>query len=105
MEKIWILVMLLLLPLKEMIKEFIFCVWPKMKHLFIKKDWFDWKKRNIIKRKSLLSAITMDKQIITFGNIEIEKHKFYRFKSPIVLEDMGIGSALASNKISSDEKY
>ena len=47
----------------------------------------------------------MDKQIITFGNIEIEKHKFYRFKSPIVLEDMGIGSALASNKISSDEKY
>ena len=61
MEKIWILVMLLLLPLKEMIIEFIFCVWPKMKPWFIKKDWFDWKKWNIIKRKSLLSAITMDK--------------------------------------------
>ena len=25
----------------------------------------------------------MDKEILTFGDIEIEKNKFYRYKSPI----------------------
>ena len=32
----------------------------------------------------------MGKQILTFGDIEIEKDKFYRYKSPIFLEDVDI---------------
>ena len=27
----------------------------------------------------------MGKKVLTFGDIEIEKHKIYRFKSPIFL--------------------
>ena len=33
----------------------------------------------------------MGKDIITFGDIEIEKHKFQCYKYPIVLEDADIG--------------
>ena len=32
----------------------------------------------------------MGKEIIKFDDIEIEKHKFHRYKSPILLEDVDI---------------
>ena len=31
----------------------------------------------------------IDKEIITFGNIEVEKHKFHEHKSPISIYDVG----------------
>ena len=46
----------------------------------------------------------MGKEILTFGNIEIEKNKFYRSKTPISLKDVDIEKVLVSNKISSSEK-
>ena len=46
----------------------------------------------------------MDKEISTFGNIETEKDKFYRHKSPVSLQDVDTGKVWISNKISSDEK-
>ena len=46
----------------------------------------------------------MDKEILTFGNIEIEKNTFYRYKSPIPLRDVDINKVLVFNKISFDEK-
>ena len=46
----------------------------------------------------------MGKEILTFGDIEIEKNKFYRNKTPIFLKDLDIEKALASNKISFGEK-
>ena len=46
----------------------------------------------------------MGKEIIMFDDIEIEKHKFHSYESPIFLEDVDIDSVLVSNKISSDEK-
>ena len=36
-----------------------------------------------LKHKKLLPHIKIDKEIITFGDIEIEKHKFHRYKNPI----------------------
>ena len=45
----------------------------------------------------------MDEEIITFGGIEIEKEKFYRYKSPICLEDVNINKVKVSNKIYSSE--
>ena len=39
-----------------------------------------------------------------FGNIEIEKDKFYRHKSTIFLEDVDIEKVLVSNNISFVEK-
>ena len=46
----------------------------------------------------------MDKEILTFGNTEIEKNTFYRYKSPIPLRDVDINKVLVFNKISFDEK-
>ena len=46
----------------------------------------------------------MGKEILTIGDIEIEKDKLYRHKTPIFLEDVNINNILVSNKISSGEK-
>ena len=49
-----------------------------------------WKKEKIIKHKKLLSHIKVSKEILTFGNIEIEKDNYYRNKTPIFLKDVDI---------------
>ena len=54
--------------------------------------------------KNLLSHLKMGKEILTFRNIEIEKNKFYRNKTPIFLKDEDIEKILVSNKISFGEK-
>ena len=46
----------------------------------------------------------MGKEILMFGDIEIEKNKFYRNKTPIFLKDVNIEKVLVSNKISFGEK-
>ena len=46
----------------------------------------------------------MVKEILTLGNIEIEKNKFYRQKTPIFLGDVGIEKVLVSKKSSFGEK-
>ena len=45
----------------------------------------------------------MEKEIIRFGNIDIEKQKFDHYKS-YFLEDIDIDNVLVSNKISSGRK-
>ena len=44
------------------------------------------------------------KEILTFGNIEIEKSKFYHYKNPVFLRDIDIEKVLVCNKISFTEK-
>ena len=46
----------------------------------------------------------MGKEILTFGNTEIEKNKFYHHKSPVPLRDVDIEKVLVSNKIYFGEK-
>ena len=46
----------------------------------------------------------MGKEIITFGDTELEKHKFHRDKSPIFLNVVDTDNVLVSNKISTGEK-
>ena len=46
----------------------------------------------------------MGKDILTFGDIEIEKNIFYSSKSPVHLRDIGTEKILVSKKISSSEK-
>ena len=46
----------------------------------------------------------MGKKIWTFGDIEIEKNKFYRHKSSVFLKDVDFDKLLVSNKISSSGK-
>ena len=41
----------------------------------------------------------MGKEILTFGDIEIEKNKFYHHKIAIFLGDVDIEKVLVSNKI------
>ena len=46
----------------------------------------------------------MDKEILTIGDIEIEKNKFYHYKSPVPLRYVDIEQVLVSNNISFGEK-
>ena len=46
----------------------------------------------------------MGQEISTFGNIEIEKNKLYRHKTPIFWGDIENEKVLESNKISFREK-
>ena len=41
----------------------------------------------------------MVKDLLTFGNIEIEKNNFFCHKSPIVLKDIDTEKVLVSKKI------
>ena len=47
----------------------------------------------------------MIKDILTFGNLEIEKNKFFCHKTPIFLRDVDIEKLLVSNKIYFGEKH
>ena len=46
----------------------------------------------------------MDKETLTFGNIEIEKNKFYPHKTRTFFGDVDIEKVLVSKKISFGEK-
>ena len=46
----------------------------------------------------------MGKEILMFGDIEIEKSNFYHHENPIFLEDVDIEKVLVSHKISFGEK-
>ena len=43
--------------------------------------------------------IKISKEMLTFGNIDIEKNKFYLYMRPILLGDVDIEKVLTSNKI------
>ena len=55
--------------------------WQKWGYKFNAKHWLDWKKQNITKHEKLLSHIKIGKEVLMFGGIEIEKDKFYCYKS------------------------
>ena len=55
-------------------------------------------------QKIIFIYIKMRKKILTFGDIEIEKTKFYIYKIPFPLRDVDIEKLLVSNKISSGKK-
>ena len=57
-----------------------------------------------MKEKFIIIYEKMVTEMITFGDIEIEKHKFYCYKIPIFL-DVDIKNVLVSNNISSGEKH
>ena len=63
------------------------------------------KKQNIVKHKNLLSRREIGKEIVKFGDIENEKDKLYRHKSPIFLKDVDIKEVLVLNKISSGKEF
>ena len=46
----------------------------------------------------------MGKEIVLFGNIEIERRKFNHRKNLILLEDVDIGKIQVSNMVYSGEK-
>ena len=41
----------------------------------------------------------MVKEVITFGDIEIEKHKFRQQKNPITIYDANIDGIIVPNKV------
>ena len=45
----------------------------------------------------------MYKKVMTFRNMQIEKHKFYYHKKPTFLKDQNVDKILLSNKNSSSK--
>ena len=41
----------------------------------------------------------MAKQIVTFGDIEVERHKFHQHKNPISVHDVNTDRIVLSNKV------
>ena len=62
------------------------------------------KKAEHYKAWKFIITLEIAKEILTFGDIEIEKNKFYANKTPIFLQDVDIEKVLVSNKISFGEK-
>ena len=91
--------MLLLL----LIKDLSFVYEQRRSHKFIKKCWFDQKKRSIIKHKNLLSHIKVGREIITFGNAKVKKQNVTAIKFYFL--DLDIENVLVSNKTFLDGKY
>ena len=52
-----------------------------------------------IKFKKFNTIYKMDKEIITFGNIEVEKYKFHQLKNPILIFDVNISIIIVSNNV------
>ena len=48
--------------------------------------------------------IKIDKEIIRFGDTEIEKHKFRQYKRPISIKNVDINKTVVSNKVSFGKK-
>ena len=46
----------------------------------------------------------MNKELTTFGNIEIKKRKFHHCKDLVLLQDLDIDNIAMSSIVSSDEK-
>ena len=56
-------------------------------------------KQNIIKHKNVFSYIKMGKEILTFGNIEIEKKIFLPSYTSYFLGELDIEKVLVSNNV------
>ena len=54
----------------------------------------NWKKWNTIKHKNLSSCIKTSEEILTLEDTEIEKTKFYRNKTPVLLKYVDIENVL-----------
>ena len=48
--------------------------------------------------------IKIEKAIIKFGDIEIEKEKFHHYKRPISIKNIDINTIVVSNKVSFGKK-
>ena len=53
---------------------------------------------------SAIDYLLLVKELLTFDDIEIDKNKFYHYKSPVPLRDLDIEKVLVSNKVSFGEK-
>ena len=54
-------------------------------------------------KHTILSSIKKDKEVLTFGHIEIEKHNSYLYKNPVFKKDVEIEHIFVLNKTFSCE--
>ena len=47
----------------------------------------------------------MGEEMITFGDIEVEKHKFHQHKSSVSIYDVNVDRIRLSNKVPFSRKY
>ena len=61
--------------------------------------------RGILKKiRKIITTYKMSKEIITFGNIEVEKYRFHQHKSPISTYDVNIDRIGVTNEVPLSKK-
>ena len=55
-----------------------------------------YKKKDV---KKIITIYKMGQESRMFGNIEVEKHKFYQHKNPISIDDINIDRIVGSNMV------
>ena len=77
----------------------------KVNRKFNTKIWFKRKSGTLENIKKIFSNKKIGKEILTLGDIQIEKNNFYRYKGSIFRgTDVDINNILVSKKISFGEK-
>ena len=54
--------------------------------------------------KKFIAIYKIAKEIVTFGNFEVEKHKFHQHKSPSSIYDVNFDRIVVSNRFSFGKK-
>ena len=54
--------------------------------------------------KKFIPIHKMGTEIITFGNIKVEKYKFHQYKSPFSINDVDISKIVLSNSVTFSKK-
>ena len=54
--------------------------------------------------KKFIPIHKMGTEIITFGNIKVEKYKFHQYKSPFSINDVDISKIVLSNSVTFNKK-
>ena len=57
------------------------------------------RKEEHYKTKKIIITYNMGKEIIAFGNIEVDKHKFHQHETPISIYDLNSDRIVESNKV------
>ena len=72
--------------------------------VFIMKYWFEQPKSICVSIYIFYHGQKINKEIITFGDIEIEKRKLHYHKNPILIDYLDIDKILIPSKVFSGEK-
>ena len=70
----------------------------------LKEYWFDWKSMEYCKKNFFIISVKLCKKNTAFGDTDIEEHKLYYNKNPILIDNVDINKIIVSNRVSCSKK-